>query len=344
VTHYAQSDSPWSDWQPDTLGDGYEQSTLPLGTDPEGEGQIFATLVRHVAAGLERPAGAVLYLHGYTDYFFQRHLAEHFAKLGYAFYAIDLRKCGRSQRAGQTPHYVSDLTLYDVELNSALAKVRSDTGTDVLLMAHSTGGLILPLWLDRLRRADSLDGVSGLILNSPWFDLQGPAFVRNIGTTIIHTVGRLRGLSVLPGQGIDSYGTSLHTSAAGEWDYDLDWKPLAGFPVRFGWLRAIRIGHQRLHRGLDIGVPALILRSKLSKFVRKYGPEVDVADAVLDVKQIQRWSGCLGERTAIVPIENARHDVFLSGAPALANAFDELDRWLDWLHAHRDANGENLAG
>lgn len=308
---------------------------MPLGLDPEGEGEIFSTLVRHVPAGTEPPTAAVLYLHGYTDYFFQRHLAEHFARLGYSFYAIDLRKCGRSHRPGQTPHYVSDLTFYDTELNAALAKVRADTGTDVLLMAHSTGGLILPLWLDRLRRSGDLTGISGLVLNSPWFDLQGPALVRNIGTTIIHAVGRMRGLSVLPGKGIDTYGASLHVSAKGEWEYDLDWKPLTGFPVRFGWLRAIRVGHQRLHRGLDVGVPALILRSKLTRFSRAYGPEVDIADAVLDVKQIQRWSGCLGERTTIVPVEDARHDVFLSAPEPMAKAFEELDLWLDWLHAHR---------
>ena len=33
---------------------------------------------------------------------------------GYHFYALDLRKCGRSRRAGQTAHYVSDLSFYDV--------------------------------------------------------------------------------------------------------------------------------------------------------------------------------------------------------------------------------------
>ncbi|WP_068270359.1 alpha/beta hydrolase [Aldersonia kunmingensis] len=311
---------------------------MPLGLDPEGEGDIYSTLVRHVPAGTGKPTAAVLYLHGYTDYFFQRHLAEHFAGLGYTFYAIDLRKCGRSHRPGQTPHYVSDLTLYDAELDAAVAKVRADTDSDVLLMAHSTGGLILPLWLDRLRRSGNLAGISGLVLNSPWFDLQGPAFVRHIGTTIIQTVGRFRGLSVLPGKGIDTYGASLHVSAKGEWEYDLDWKPLTGFPVRFGWLRAIRAGHQQLHRGLDVGVPALILRSKLTRFSREYGPEVDVADAVLDVKQIQRWSGCLGERTTIVPVEDARHDVFLSAPAPMAKAFEELDLWLDWLHAHRSAS------
>ena len=60
-----------------------------------------------------------------------------------------------------------------------------------------------------------------------------------------------------------------------------------------------------------------------------------MADAVLDVKQIQRWAGCLGERTNIVPIEGARHDVFLSSEAVRANAFQETDNWLDWLAAYR---------
>ena len=37
-------------WQPDVLP-GYWQQTLPLGLDPDGEGQLFATLVRRGEAG-----------------------------------------------------------------------------------------------------------------------------------------------------------------------------------------------------------------------------------------------------------------------------------------------------
>ena len=341
MTQYAQNGSKWTEWEPDVLGEGYAKSTLPLGADPDGEGEIEATLVRHTGPVTEPSRGSVLYVHGYTDYFFQRHLAEHFAELGYAFYALDLRKCGRSHRPGQTPHYVSDLAHYDAELDAALTRLRNDTSGPVLLMAHSTGGLILPLWLNRRRLAGTLDGIGGVVLNSPWFDLQGPALLRSVAVgTVIHTVGRLRGFSVVPGQALDVYGRSIHADADGEWEYDLAWKPLAGFPVRFGWLRAVRAGHRRLQQGLDIGVPALILRSKLTKFARAYGPDVDVADAVLDVAQIQRWSGCLGDRTTIVPIENARHDVFLSASEALATAFDELDLWLAWLRAHLERGVE----
>ncbi|WP_305094704.1 alpha/beta hydrolase [Prescottella sp. R16] len=324
-------------WAPDILGDGYQQLTIPLGADPDGEGHVEATLVRHRPEE-PAPSRAVLYVHGFTDYFFQRHVAEHFTARGYAFYALDLRKCGRSLRPGQTPHYVSDLALYDAELNEALQLVRDEVGGPVLLTAHSTGGLILPLWLDRLERkpgGSAGAGVAGLILNSPWFDLQGPALLRTAGTSAaIDALGRASGRTEIPGLKLDTYGSSLHIGANGEWDYDLEWKPLTGFPVRFGWLRAVRRGHARLHRGLDVGVPSLILRSTRSVVASRYNPSVDTADAVLDVDQIARWAGCLGNRTTIVPIDGARHDVFLSTAGPLAEAFREVDLWLGWLDAH----------
>lgn len=312
---------------------------MPLGPDPDGEGDITATLVRYQpSTAAEEATRAVLYVHGFTDYFFQKHLAEHFADQGYAFFALDLRKCGRSLAPGHTPHYVSDLALYDAELNEAMRIVGEETGgSEVLLTAHSTGGLIVPLWLNRLQATPGGPaelGICGVVLNSPWFDLQGPAVLRNVGTTAIDALGRVRAKTVIPGTGLPTYGSSLHVSANGTWEYNLDWKPINGCPVTFGWLRAIRIGHAHLHRGLDIGVPALILRSKKSQFAKAYKPSVDLADSVLDVRQIARWAGCLGDRTTIVPVDGARHDVFLSTEEPLARAFAELDHWLEWLDHH----------
>ncbi len=331
---------------PDVLGDGYEQTIIPLGQDPDGEGQVEATLVRYQPVDPPSAGRAIIYVHGFTDYFFQKHIAEHFSAKGFSFYALDLRKCGRSIRAGQTPHYASDLVLYDEELNEALSLVRQDTDdSSIVLLGHSTGGLILPLWLDRLNRQEGGAaglGIDGVILNSPWFDLQGPAAIRSIGTTAIGLIGKIKAKSPVPGPGVDTYGLSLARSEQGEWDYNLDWKPLAGFPITFGWIRAIRRAHAHLHRGLDIGTPSLILRSKVTHFSRTYSSKIDVADAVLDVRQIARWAGCLGDRTTIIPIEGARHDVFLSQETPRTQAFEEVDEWLDWLY--RSAHIEHESG
>ena len=80
-------------WVPDVLP-GYWQSTLALGLDPDGEGNIVATLIRK--GDTAAADHAVLAVHGYTDYFFNTDLADHFADCGFVFYALDLRKCGPS--------------------------------------------------------------------------------------------------------------------------------------------------------------------------------------------------------------------------------------------------------
>jgi alpha-beta hydrolase superfamily lysophospholipase len=318
---------------------GYWQHTFGLGPDPDGEGDLVATLVR---CGEPDPAAshAVLLVHGFTDYFFNTEQADHFAAGGFAVYALDQHKCGRSWREGQTPHFTTDLARYDRELERALDLIAGDSAAaDVLICAHSTGALIVALWLDRLRRRDEIARrrITGLVLNSPWLDLQGPAILRAAPTrAAIGAMSRIRKKRVLRPPAEGGYGATLHKEYGGEFDYDLKWKPIGGFPVTFGWLHAVRRAQIKLHRGLDVGVPNLILRSDRS--VREVtdpakADEIQRGDAVLDVKQIARWAGCIGNRSAVVPIVDAKHDVFLSVPEARQAAYRELDRWLDWYLA-----------
>ena len=139
-----------AEWADDVLP-GYQQTTLPLGADPDGEGDLFATLVRR--GRLRHRPRAVLAVHGYTDYFFNTELADHFTARGSRFYALDLHKCGRSWRDGQTPHFTTDLARYDRELERATAIITAENpGSRVLVYGHSAGGLVVSLWLDRVRR------------------------------------------------------------------------------------------------------------------------------------------------------------------------------------------------
>ncbi|MEB4208680.1 alpha/beta hydrolase [Mycobacterium sp. 94-17] len=333
-------------WEPDVLP-GYQQRTIALGADPAGEGDIVATLIRRGPrqAGRET-APAVLAVHGYTDYFFHTELADHFAARGFVFYALDLHKCGRSRRDGQTPHFITDLTNYEAELDQALAIVAAHG--PVLVYAHSAGGLIASLWLDRLRRRNpgAHAGVGGLVLNSPFLELPGPAVVRHsVTVALIAGLSRVRSKGVARAPGEGGYGTTLHRDYGGEFDYNLQWKPVGGFPITFGWLHAVRHGQARLHRGLDVGVPNLILRSDHS--VRE-GPDsasMQCGDAVLDVTQIARWAGCVGNRTTVVPVADAKHDVFLSLPGPREVAYQELDLWLDgYLRTNDDASASLRKG
>jgi alpha-beta hydrolase superfamily lysophospholipase len=317
-------------WQPDVLP-GYWQFTIPLGQDPDGEGDVVATLLRRGDTATANDA--VLAVHGYTDYFFHAPLADHFAGRGFAFYALDLHKCGRSWRTGQTPHFTNDLARYDAELERALAVIDEQTGSArVLVYGHSAGGLIVSLWLDRMRRRDATAraGVAGLVLNSPWFDLPGPAIVRwPMTAALIAGLARVgeKRVARTPSEG--GYGESLHRDYHGEFDYNLQWKPVGGFPVTFGWLHAVQRGQARLHRGLDVGVPNLILRSDHSVSETSDPIALQCGDAVLDVAHIARWAGCIGNRSTIIPVTDAKHDVFLSMPQPRQVAYHHLDTWLD---------------
>jgi alpha-beta hydrolase superfamily lysophospholipase len=104
---------------------------------------------------------------------------------------------------------------------------------------------------------------------------------------------------------------------------------LGGFPITLGWLHAVRLGQTRLHRGLDVGVPNLILRSDHSVRETTDAAAMQSGDAVLDVAQIARWAGCIGNRSTIVPVADAKHDVFLSLPEPRQVAYRQLDLWLD---------------
>ena len=89
----------------DVLGEPYTVEVLDLGEDAEGP--VRATLVHRPAP--EPTDRAVLHVHGFADYFFHTEYAEWWNARGHDFYALDLRKYGRSILAHQTPNYVEDL-------------------------------------------------------------------------------------------------------------------------------------------------------------------------------------------------------------------------------------------
>ncbi|MFI5936921.1 alpha/beta hydrolase [Actinoplanes sp. NPDC051494] len=307
----------------DVLGLPYERHTIDLGSDDEGE--VVATLIRR--RGDTPSRRAVLYVHGFVDYFFQTHLADFFIERGWDFYALDLRKYGRSLLPHQTPNFARSLTDYFPELDESARIIREQDGHDQLLVAgHSTGGLITSLWA----HARGNEGiVDGLFLNSPFFDFNVPWLLRR---PLMNVVGRTSGRNpyrVLPMNALGLYGQSLHSEHRGEWNYDLNWKPLTGFPVRTGWLEAIRRGQARLRAGLAITAPVLVACSTKTFRGKAWTEDVRSADAVLDVDHIVRWAPRLGRRVTIARFDGGMHDLTLSGKEVRTEVFQELGRWTD---------------
>src|SRR3954452_4482497 len=263
----------------DVLGAPYVATTLAL--RPDDEGEVVATLV-HRPAGTPPSRRAVLHVHGFADYFFQTGAADFWCERGYDFYALDLRKYGRSLRPHQTPNFVTDLTTYYEELDRAFALVSADHD-QVLLSAHSTGGLTVPLWA-----ADRGPDLGGMVLNSPWLDMHGDPITRNLALPVLHRIGGYRAKVLVPRQVSGFYARRLHEEHEGEWPFDLSGKPLQSWPVYAGWIRAIRSGQARVARGLDVPAPVLVLTSARSGHPRSMDdPDVFSTDIVLDVGQIR---------------------------------------------------------
>ena len=293
---------------------------------------------QHPAAAAEVEAGTappapvpdagtdVLYVHGWLDYFFQTHLADFWEAQGVRFHALDLRRYGRSLRAGQTPGYVRSLTTYDEEIEAALTAMGHgrDAAPErkLLLMGHSTGGLTVSLWTAR-----NQERVAGLVLNSPWLEFQPREAVRKIMEPGIRVQSELVPRSQLVNLDRGLYARSISSRFDGEWDYDIDWRPDAGWRATPAWLAAIFRGQDQVARGLGIDVPVLVLLSTRSTIPTRWSEEMKSTDSVLDVVGIARRVPDVGSRITLVRIAGGLHDVTLSARPAREQVWRETGRW-----------------
>lgn len=312
-----------AEWEPDVLGDDYEQLTLPLA--PDAEGDVVATLVRRRRAG-EDPYLDVLYVHGWSDYFFQTDLADFWEAHGARFHALDLRKYGRSLRPGQTPGYVTDLSTYDEDIEAALAAMGHDgaegSGRALVLMGHSTGGLTLSLWLAR-----HPGRAAALVLNSPWLEFQTREVGRLLLEPVIGARARLTPTRRLPSVDLGFYTRSVSKDFGGEWTYDLAWRPQHGFPTTPAWLAAIFRGQQTVALGLSLGAPVLVLLSARSTLLPRWSPEMLRTDTAIDVDGVARRCVQLGDLVTLARLDGALHDVLLSARPVRALAYGRIAQW-----------------
>ncbi|MER7798246.1 alpha/beta hydrolase [Microbacterium sp. NPDC096154] len=316
-------------WIPDVLGEGFEQRTLPLGEDEEGP--VAATVVRHLPAPrrfwmrrrlLEDVD--VLYVHGWSDYFFHRRLARFWTDRGARFFALDLRKYGRSLREWQTPGYVNDLETYDADIRAALRARGSSTGRRLVLLGHSTGGLVLSLWASRHPRE-----VAALVLNSPWLEFQLSAVARVALSPVVELRARLRPLDKIRVTDHGFYARAQEEAADPDDPVSIDesWRPPGGFPAYAGWLDAILAGHTAVSKGLAIPAPVCILLSARSTLPARWSDDLTRSDTVLYVDDIARAGLRLGASVTVERIDGALHDVFLSRPDVRRDAYARLDRW-----------------
>ena len=340
-----------TEWREDVLGDEFECTDLELGEDAEGP--LVATLVRALPERRgfwDQTFGDprmledvdVLYVHGWNDYFFQKHLARFYTERGARFFALDLRKYGRSLRDGLTAGYVDHLADYDDEIGQALAIIRDQDQhashaswwqrrdpqpfRRLLLLGHSTGGLVLSLWAGRH------SGVAdALLLNSPWLELQLSSVARKALAPVVGIRAKLSPHVVaLPQIDLGFYWQALRECCS-EDEFSIinhAWRLEKSPIVRAGWLSTVLEGHTTINAGIDVTVPVCVLLSARSHFGLSWDDAMLRADTVLEVDGVAKSALKLGSSVTVERVDGALHDVFLSHPDARADAFARMERWL----------------
>lgn len=311
-------------WAHDVLGIGFEQQTLIL---PNG---TLATLVRYNGEEQQSPHALavnadVLYVHGWSDYFFQRKLARFWHQHGASFYALDLHNYGRSLRTGSIPGFVADLREYDADIAAALAGMgRSvESNRPLILLGHSTGGLTLSWWAHRHPGM-----AAALILNSPWLEFQGTEIGRRAISPFLQLQARRRPLAPLPVIDPGIYSRAISSRYDGEWEYNAQWRPYRGFPVTSAFLNAVFDAQNAVDAGFSIDVPVLTMLSTRNYLEPKWRETAAQADVALNVHAVAHRALSLGHCVTVVRIPNAVHDIFLSKEDVRRTAYGELERWL----------------
>lgn len=309
----------------DHLGLGFEYTVIEQPDDYEGK--VITTLIRK--KGNASTTKAVLYVHGFNDYFFQSEMAEQFNANEFNFYALDLRKYGRSLLPHQKMNTMRSLTEYYEDLDAALTIIRQEGNKQVLLSGHSTGGLLVTLYASE--RVDN-QKFESVFCNSPFYDFNMPNYQKRFLIPWVCQLGKYFPQLSIPGGLSHWYGYSLHKAQKGEWEYNLTWKPHVVPNVNAGWINAIHKGHLKIKKGIHLTCPIIVMHSDKSSMDQKWNDHFFEADAVLDVKDIKKEAEkIVAPKRTIIEIKNGMHDLILSSFEVRKKVYTKL---FDWLAVH----------
>lgn len=309
-------------YQPDILGADYQQMTLDFPSDYEGK--VIATLVRKKAE--QETHKAVLYIHGFIDYFFQTEMADQFNHHGYDFYALDLRKYGRSHLSHQHWYNVRSLSEYDAEISAALEQIATEEHDSVILAGHSTGGLITTLYV---AHHPNHPLIRGLWCNSPFYDFNMSEIEKKFGIPRLSQLGKLLPEMKFPSRLNPFYVPSLHKQYHGEWLFNLEWKKPRYPKVRLSFVRAIHEAQKEIHASVHLGVPTLIMHASQSSYPRQWNEIAQRTDVILDVADMQKYGHHMHGDIQLCQIESGMHDLVLSAPEVRAEVYQSLFDWLN---------------
>ena len=341
---------------------GTEDSALgaPFKVYPIDVDGHHATLVEYPFGSSPRrtdtssvPRGIALYVHGFSDYYFHKEMAEKMDSAGYAFFAVDLHGYGRSIREGEprsdmrfASEFFAEID-YAVEMGWHMVKSNlehkvydtvRDSSNEVItkallsikrppsiLVAHSQGGLITSLYMEEGRQ----DKFGAVVMNSPFLEMNFGIAVRKLVYPLVASVALYFPDVSIGSTGNPNYAKSLYKGEKGEWDYNTDWKPFQRPTTYLHWVRAVYKAQSKVHGGLHIASPILVMHSGCSVKAEEWTDEYTRCDGILDARLIRDVAPKLGPNVKTLQVDGALHDVFLSKKEVRDGAYGSALRFID---------------
>ncbi len=287
------------------------------------EGRVVSTLIQTTEKISER---AVIYIHGFSDYYFHDHLANEINASGIDFFAIDLRKYGRSKLTHQHDFYFKDIREYFEDITKSIEIILEKGYKRIDLMGHSTGALIISMYAFE---GELKNKISALVLNSPLLNLNSLKNSKKL-IFLIKFITQIFPFFKLPYIGENNisqlYNDSLHANYKGEWNYYRTIKE-KGF-IYLTWLLGVSKAFEILEKGLNLSLPILILHSDKSIYPKKWTEDILKSDVILNVKDMKRIGPTLGKNVTLEEIKDGIHDIYLSKLPARTAAINKTINWL----------------
>lgn len=263
---------------------------------------------------------ALIWIHGFNDYYYNLFIGEKFLKEGYDIYAIQLRRYSSTNI--NEKFYCDNLNEYIQDINNIFPKIIDKNYKKIVLYGHSMGGLISSIYC---KKGLYKDKITHLILNSPFFDFKLSLIEKFFINYIVYYLSFIFPKFLL--RPYDTTKTNYLTQNIQKRfyinnKYKLNFLP----PVYASWIKTIIDYHNIIkYNNLNLKIPILVLFcDKTTKFINSN----QTGDDTLDVNDIDKYSENLGNNIKKYQFTNSIHDIFSSSINVINKAFNITIYWL----------------